>query len=195
MQSYSPAGRSQHSWWKWGVPIAALVLIAAGVGGVAAQQYYPDSVSAGIDPGVPGQPESSEYANIEFTPDAEAHPDHADIRWTLQMHFNAINTRRYETWKTTVVAAKQQQLPEDKWQREYATTRDAAIKVHRIEPGPDDSVRVLMTFVSTQDPKDAPAGMQSACLRWRVVYPMVVDGGGFRLDTNSLPGSALAVPC
>lgn len=194
MQSTSPVGRSRNSWLKWGVPIAVIVLLAAGVGGVTAQRYYSEpSGMPGVMGGVPAQ--GDQYANIELSPDAEAHPDSADIRWTLQMHFNAINMRRYETWKATVVAEKQRQLPEDKWQQEYATTRDAAVKVHRVEPGPKDSLRILMTFVSTQDPQDAPPGLESSCLRWSVVYPMVVDAGGFRLDTNSLPGSALAVRC
>ena len=193
MQSNSPSG-PRHSWLKWGVPIAVLVLLAAGAGGVAAQRFYPgDPVPISL-PGIPAE-ENSEFATIELTPDAQAHPDHEDVSWTLRMHFNAINTRRYETWKATVVAAKQQQLPEDKWLEEYSTTRDAAIKVHRIEPGPKDSLRILMTFVSTQNPDDAPAGLKASCLRWRVVYPMVVDSGAFRLDTSSLPGSALAVPC
>ncbi|WP_243789373.1 hypothetical protein [Saccharopolyspora gloriosae] len=194
MQAKSPAGRSNHSWLKWGVPIAVLVLLAAGVGGIIAQRSYSSPVRAGMPGGTP-ESDGSHLANIEFTPDAEAHPDSADIRWTLQMHFNAINMRRYETWKATVVEEKQKQLPEDKWQQEYATTRDAAVKVHRVEPGPKDSLRILMTFVSTQDPKAAPPGLESSCLRWSVVYPMVVDAGGFRLDTNSLPGSALAVRC
>lgn len=194
MQSNSPAGRSPHSWLKWGVPIAVIMLLAAGVGGLAAQRYYVEPTGV---PGIAGgmSQQSDQLANPEFTPDAEAHPDSADIRWTLQMHFNAINMRRYETWKATVVEEKQRQLPEGKWQQEYATTRDAAVKVHRVEPGPKDSLRILMTFVSTQDPHDAPPGLESSCLRWSVVYPMVVDAGGFRLDTNSLPGSALAVRC
>lgn len=175
------------------MPIAVLMLLAAGVGGIAAQRFY---VTPSGAPSVGGSPtQSDQLANIELTPDVEAHPDSADIRWTLQMHFNAINMRRYETWKATVVPEKQRQLPEDKWQQEYATTRDAAVKVHRVEPGPKDSLRILMTFVSTQDPQDAPPGLESPCLRWSVVYPMVIDAGGFRLDTNSLPGSALAVRC
>ncbi|MFR9729446.1 hypothetical protein ACL03H_09470 [Saccharopolyspora sp. MS10] len=193
MQSNSPEG-PRHSWWKWSVPIAVLVLLAAGAGGVVAQRFYGSEPVPTSVPGI-AMEQNSELADIEFTPDAQAHPDHADVRWTLQMHFNAINMRRYETWKATVVAAKQQQLPEDKWLEEYSTTRDAAVKVHRIEPGPKDSLRILMTFVSTQNPNDAPTGMRASCLRWRVVYPMVVDSGAFRLDTSSLPGSALAVPC
>lgn len=177
------------------MPLTVLVLIGAVGGGLVLQRAFPAQPRTAGQPGSPAVQQSpSDIAEISFTPDAQAHPDSARIHWTLQLHFNAINMRQYETWKNTVVEERQQQLPEDEWQKAYASTRDAAIKVHRIEPGPDDSLRLLLSFVSIQNPADAPAGLHSPCVRWRAVYPLVLDRGAFRVDTTP-PGGAIAEPC
>ena len=191
MQSRSPA---RLSWLKWGAPLAIAVLLGAVVGGLLLDRATarPSAASAGQVP--KAQPQNSGLTEIEFSPDAQAHPDSSKIHWTLQLHFNAINLRQYDTWKNTVVQAKQRQLPEAKWKREYESTRDSAIKVHRIEPGPNDSLRLLLSFVSTQKPSDAPSGLKEPCLNWSVVYPVVLDSGAFRVDVTP-PGAAVARPC
>ncbi|MDR7300883.1 hypothetical protein [Haloactinomyces albus] len=133
-------------------------------------------------------------ARVKLSPSAAEHPDHAAVRILLQTHFNSINLKRYDRWKTTVVAEKQRRLPESSWRAEYRTTRDGSIRVLRIMPGPQDSFRVLLTFTSTQAPSDAPPSMQVPCLRWRVVYPVVRDSGGLRFGVG-LPDSSLPRPC
>lgn len=182
-------------WLKWGVPLAVVVLVAAVLGGLAGRSLYEDDNASAAPPdGTDPAPPRAHPGSIVLTEGAKAHPDHRTVRWLLQTHFDAINFHRYDTWKTTVVAAKQAELPEEKWNREYASTRDSDIVLHRIEPGADDSLRVLLTFTSRQDPENSP-NKQSPCLRWRVVYPLVHESGGMRLDTSGLPGSFRYTPC
>lgn len=190
------AGRSR-PWLTWGLPIAVLVLLAAATGGVAIRTLYasPDGSAQPPPPATPPGPvEEPGSPVVELSPGAMGHPDHQTVRVLLQTHFDAVNVRRYDTWKTTVVSARQQQLPKSKWFAEYESTHDGNIKVHWIESGPDDSLRAMLSFTSVQDPADAPPSMPEPCLRWRVVYPLVQDSGGLRLDTG-LPGSALFDKC
>lgn len=197
MPSNRSTGPTGNPWLKWGVPLVVLMLIAAVLSGLAWRRTY-ENERADITPRdvAPTRTESGETppGGVGLTPDARAHPDHETVRWVLQTHFNAINFRRYDTWKTTVVEAKQQEMPEEKWRREYATTKDSDFLVHRIESGADDSLRVLLTFTSRQAAENSP-DKRSPCLQWRVVYPLVQEAGGMRLDTGSLPGSFRYTRC
>lgn len=157
-----------------------------GAGNSAEATSLPASTSATEPPTAP--------EGIQLSGDARSHPDHETVRWLLQTHFDAINFRRYDTWKTTVVTAKHLELPEGKWYSAYGSTRDSHVRVHRIESGVDDSLRVLLSFTSRQDPQDAP-DQSSECLRWQVVYSLVQDSAGLRLDTSRLPGSFRYTPC
>lgn len=195
MSPISSTGHSGISWLKWGAPLVVLVFAAATAGGVALRTHYGNADTAGVtEPATPPATAPAAPGRIEFSADANAHPDHETVRWLLETHFNAINFRRYDTWKTTVVAAKQRELPQNKWFREYASTQDSDIRVHRIESGAKDSLRVLLTFTSVQDPEDSP-DKASGCLHWRVIYPLVQDSGGLRLDTSRLPGSFRYTRC
>lgn len=131
---------------------------------------------------------------VELSRSVARHPDHAAVRILLQTHFNSINLKRYDRWKTTVVPEKQRRQPESAWRDDYESTRDGSITVRRLVPGPRDSLRVMLSFTSTQDPADAPPSMRVECLRWRVVYPIVRASGGLRLGVG-LPGSSLFLPC
>ncbi|WP_433871899.1 hypothetical protein [Saccharopolyspora sp. CA-218241] len=183
------------SWLKWAVPTTALVLAAAIGGGLAAREQYGTSIQ-GITPASPESvaPEPVP-GGLAFTADAAAHPDQGIVRALLEVHFDAINGRDYDGWKSTVVPAKWREQPRDEWLQAYRTTHDSDVVVHRIERTPDGTLRVLLTFTSTQDPAQAPPQLAEPCIRWRVVYPLVPDEGGLRLDINRFPGSALLDPC
>ncbi len=184
--------------WPWAVPVTLVVLMAAVGGGLTARGFYGESASDPSEsaprtsaPATQGRPGP---AVVELAPGAVEHPDHRTVRSMLQILFYSINANRYDQWRTTVVEERQRTMPESEWREAYGSTRDGSIRVHTIRPGPDDSVRVLLSFTSVQDPEDAPPETPVDCLRWHVVYPLVKDSGGLRLDTN-LPGSSQHSPC
>lgn len=194
MVSTSSSGRSVRPWLTWGVPISVLVLLAAAAGGVAARTFYGTAPTA---PPMAARPVASVPQGdgvVALTPGANEHPDHETVRWLLQFHFGSINLKRYDQWKTTVVSAKVKDMPERRWRDEYGTTTDHDIQVHWIETGPDQALRVMLSFTSWQDPSHGPPGKHVPCLRWRVTYPLVHEADGLHLDTT-LPGSSLADPC
>jgi hypothetical protein len=191
------AGRSVSPWLKWGLPVTAVVLLAAVVGGLGARHLYGQPPKAVVTPASPVQtPVPQPGADtVVLSPAAAEHPDSRMVQSLLQIYFSAINNKRYDQWATTVVAEKQQELPEGKWRDAYATTVDGSITVYEIETGPNESLRVLLTFTSVQDPSRAPVQLRAPCVRWRVAYPLVQDSGGLRLDASQLPGSAAVDPC
>ena len=183
--------------WTWAVPVTIVVLLAAVGGGLMARGLYAEPATPTTEP-TPDAPAPQKGrpgpAIVQLSPGAAAHPDHDTVRSMLQILFYSINENRYDQWKTTVVSERQRTMPESEWREAYGSTRDGSITVHSIQPGPDESVRVLLSFTSVQDPADAPPSMPVDCLRWRVVYPLVKDSGGLRLDTN-LPGSSQFTSC
>lgn len=195
----APRPRPPRPWLRWGVPISVLVLAGAVAGGTVARTFYREQVPGNQAlPPVPGPPPAPVQqpgpAVVELSPDAAAHPDHDFVRALLQAYFDSINVKRYDEWKTTVVAARQREKPEATWRSQYATSQDGSIRVYRIDPGPDQSLRVMLSFNSLQDPKDAPPSLPVSCVHWRVVYPLVQDSGGLRVDT-ALPGSEFFERC
>ncbi|MBE9374619.1 hypothetical protein IQ251_09180 [Saccharopolyspora sp. HNM0983] len=181
------------------MPTALLVLVAAAGSGVLVQRIYPDAAAAQDsveqmfrDPAADPAPAPQE---VTLSPAAQRHPDRDQVVRLLDAHFAAINAMDYAAWKPTVVPEKWAELPEDAWLQEYASTQDSFMRVHRIEPGVDDSLRVQLTFQSRQDPEHAPPQLPERCVQWSVVYPLVTDGTHFRLDVTALPGSALVSEC
>lgn len=195
MPSTSYPGRKRRPWLTWGVPIAILVLLAASAAGVASREIY-----AGSEPTRSGQlltlPVSPEGGSrvVAMSEGVLEHPNYNAVRSVLQNHFDSINDGNYARWQTTVVEQREQELPQDEWMASYASTRDRDIRVLRLEPGPDDSLRVLISFISLQDPDEAPDGI-SDCLRWRVVYPLVLESGQLLLDVSEYAGSSLYESC
>lgn len=196
MPATSSLGRPGSAWPKWTVPLVVLVLLGAVAGGIAIRLRYGQPADAPAQPAptptrAQEQPGSS---RVVLSEGAAEHPDHGAVRILLQTYFDSVNVTRYDRWKTTVVPAKQRQQPKDQWMENYRSTSDGSIRIHRITGGPDDSLRVLLSFTSVQDPSDAPSTMQVGCLRWRTVYRIVRYSGGLRLGVGH-PGNALFRPC
>lgn len=189
---------SSRVWLKAGVPTTLLVLVAAVGGGMVAQRAFPDAAAADSVEQMFRAPEPEPTPapqEIALSPSAQRHPDRAQVVDLLDAHFASINAMDYEAWKPTVVPEKWEYLPEDAWRREYDSTQDSFVRVHRIEPGLDDSLRVQLTFQSRQDPEHAPPQLPERCVQWSVVYALVTDGPRFRLDVTGLSGSALVSEC
>ncbi len=106
------------------------------------------------------------------------------VRSLLQRHFDAINNRDYAAWTSTVVSRCPREMPESKWQADYASTRDGSILVHRIEPSPEGTI-VLLSFTSTQAEAQAPLSLPgSTCTNWWVSYRIVVERNQPRIDAG-----------
>ncbi len=127
--------------------------------------------------------------DVRATQDATGHPLYETVRQLLQTYFDAINGKNYARWKTTVTDDRVKDMPEDTWRAAYRTTQDGSIIVYRIETGPVGSARVLLTFVSKQDPADAPLELPAGCIRWNVIFPITDVDGEWRIDAGATGAS------
>jgi hypothetical protein len=125
---------------------------------------------------------------VQLSEYAATHPAAEEVATQLQNHYDAINGRDYEMWRTTVVPARAEALPEADWRDAYATTRDGMIRVDRIDPAPDDGLLVRVRFVSTQAVEDAPPDLRAPRICWRSTLPM--RGAPPRIDVTGGGSSA-----
>lgn len=186
---------SLSSWWKWGI-VATVLAVAAGVlGGLAAGRLYavPEALPGTTAAQSPAVAEPGPYT-VELSTGAAQHPDSAKVLQVLRTYFSAINSKQYDQWVTTVVAAKAKELPPTTWLGAYASTNDGSVRVDNIE-STNGALLVLLSFTSVQDLSHAPPQLPAACVRWRVMYRMVQESGSLRLDATVLPGSVLVERC
>ncbi|HEY8372169.1 MAG TPA: hypothetical protein VIL00_05445 [Pseudonocardiaceae bacterium] len=184
---------------RWLPLVASVVILLAVLAGLGLRQLYQADRASGDDrtttPSTTGQQaERPVVTTVTSTSDAQAHPDHPAVSELVRRHFEAINKHDYQQWRKTVVAQRAQALSQAKWQEDMRSTHDSDIVLHRIEAGPDKSLRILLTFTSNQDPEDAPTEAPVSCLRWRVVYLVTVEDGELRLDISPRANS-LFEPC
>lgn len=130
--------------------------------------------------------------NVELSGDAERHPAAGAVRSQLQRYFDAINTRDYELWTTSVAAERVAAQPRDQWLAAIDTTADGTIRVDRIDRIGQGRLLVLVRFVSIQGLDDAPAGLRVGRICWRGSLPMTGDPP--RLDTGNA-ANLMAAPC
>jgi hypothetical protein len=167
-----------------------MLVAAASVGaGLLARQVYarpaaepvpmvePSSTAARPAAQQPGD------AVVRLTPDAADHPDRDQVRALFQRFFDATNAHRYDLWRATISSFGRTQVdPESSWLAKNASTRDGSIVVQRIDAAPGGNLRVLLNFVSTQDPLKAPAALPESCIRWHLVYTLLRENGAFKID-------------
>ncbi|GGP41773.1 hypothetical protein [Saccharothrix coeruleofusca] len=186
------------------LPVVLVVAAASvGVGLLARDLYHRPAVAKADQIAVPSSAPSSVPrsaqpgdSTVRLSVDAAQHPDGARVRTVLQEFFDAINAHDYDRWSRTVTAERSTTTPRSLWMSDYESTRDGTILVHRVESAADGRLRVLMTFTSVQDIAKAPVGMQSDCIRWRVVYPLKEEGGELRVDSVGVNGSSSQLqPC
>jgi hypothetical protein len=173
----------------WLVPVLLVTVIATAVGGLLARDLYREPERAEPRVVLPTQtsvpPEEQPGSKtVGGTLDATAHPLFNPARETLQTYFDAINSGDYGLWTTVVTDSRIRTQPEEKWQTSYQSTQDGSIVIHRIELAEEDTARVLLKFTSVQDPKDAPPELPVRCIRWRVVFPLVEEDTGWKIDSG-----------
>lgn len=174
------------------VLVAAIITAAAGVAARAVYRQPAEAASSAVVPNEKPVPPGKQPGDRTVTAaaDATAHPLYQTVRQLLQTYFDAINSHRYEQWRTVVSSRRAKFQPEKDWRTAYRTTQDGSIVIYRIETGPADTARVLLTFTSTQDIKDAPLELPEPCIRWKVVFPLVFEDRAWKLDsgpTSSAP--------
>jgi hypothetical protein len=173
---------------RWVLPVVLVAMIATAAGAIVARQIYasPEPSPSAIRPNEsqlpPGEQPGS--TTVGGTKDATAHPLYETVRALLQTHFDAINGKRYDQWRSVVTERRAKNQPERDWRTAYRSTRDGTIVVQRIETGPVDTARVLLSFTSVQDVRDAPLELPEHCIRWRAVFPMVLESGVWKLDSG-----------
>jgi hypothetical protein len=171
---------------RWLVPAVVVITGAAVAAGMVGRTFYSRPEEAKGSPVVPSSsvagpmPGSSE---VRLSPDTFTHPDRITIQAVLQKYFDAINSRDFAGWVEVVSARRASQAVEKTWRAAYETTQDGGMVVQRVE---SDVVarrlRVLISFVSTQDVAKAPVAMPEPCIRWKVVYVMVWEAGELKVD-------------
>lgn len=141
----------------------------------------PSTVTRVGDP--PGPP------TVRLTKGASDHPRHQAVHDVLQRYFDAVNAKEYQNWRGSVTQGFAASKPRSEWLHSYRTTRDGSIVVNRIESAGHGELRVLLSFVSTQNVQDAPRNFRHHCIRWRVVFPLALERGVWRIAADKA-GSA-----
>ena len=172
---------------RWVLPVVLVAMIATAVGALVARQIYaepatsPSVVLPSDHPLPPGEQPGD--PTVAGTPDATEHPLYETVRALLQTYFDAINNKRYDQWRT-VASKNLAKVSAEKWQADYRSTKDGSIVLRRIETGPANSARVLVSFTSVQELDNAPYELPAKCIRWRLVLPFTVEDGAWKLDTG-----------
>ncbi|HEV8559549.1 MAG TPA: hypothetical protein VGR06_24675 [Actinophytocola sp.] len=172
---------------RWVLPVVLVAMIATAVGALVARQIYaepetsPSVVLPSDHPLPPGEQPGD--PTVAGTSDAAEHPLYETVRALLQTYFDAINNRRYDQWRT-VVTKNLAKISPEKWRADFGSTKDGSIVVRRIENGPVNTARVLLSFTSVQDLEHAPYELPEKCIHWRLVLPFTVEDGTWKLDTG-----------
>ncbi|MFD9704411.1 hypothetical protein [Lentzea sp. NPDC059081] len=170
---------------RWLVPAVVVITGAAVAAGMVGRTVYSRPAEA---KGAPVVPSSSVgplpgSAEVRLSPDSFTHPDRTSVQRVLQGYFDSINARDFAAWRSVVSARRVSVTPEAGWVAAYDTTRDGGVVVQRVESDVvGRRLRVLISFVSTQDVAKAPPLLPEACIRWRVVYVLVWEGGALKVD-------------
>ncbi|MGW6933019.1 hypothetical protein ACWGE0_23380 [Lentzea sp. NPDC054927] len=171
---------------RWLVPAVVVITGAAVAAGMVGRTVYSRPAEAKGSPVVPSSSVAGPVpgvAEVRLSPDSFTHPDRTAVQSVLQKYFDSINARDFAGWRTVVSARRVSETEESGWIAAYDTTRDGGVVVQRVESDVvGRRLRVLISFVSTQDVAKAPVALPERCIRWRVVYVMVWEGGALKVD-------------
>ncbi len=172
---------------RWLVPAVVVITGAAVAAGMVGRTVYSRPAEAKGEPVVPSTSVSGAplpgIPEVRLSTDSFSHPDRLVVQSVLQKFFDSINARDFAAWRSVVSSRRVSQAVESTWAAAYETTKDGGMVVQRIESDVvGRRLRVLISFVSTQDVAKAPVALPEGCIRWRVVYVMVWEGGALKVD-------------
>jgi hypothetical protein len=192
--------RESHGWWvAFGVALVVLAIAGATTlvalerdttrqTASAAPHAAPTTIIAPAPPAY--TPPRTVYRTVPsgepvtLSSVAASAPDSAVVRALLERHFAAINGRDYDLWTTTVTAARVSDVSRASWLRAYDTTTDETVHVADIRRTGSDSAAVRLSFVSNQDPSDAPADLRASRICWNVEWTIDDLAGGGRIGRS-----------
>jgi hypothetical protein len=184
-------------WWL--APTFGLVVVFVVAAGLVARHFYQPRVAKAatvvLPPGTATAAPVTGGTDVTLTADAYASPWRDKIQPLLQDYFDAINQKRYDQWRASVTADRARQEPQSTWLRDFRSTHDSDIAVYRIDPAPDNGLRVLLSFRSRQAFADAPNDFPYACIQWQVVWPLSWVSDAWRLDIGSAGATPLRQQC
>lgn len=191
--SVTIGGSGQRTGLMVGLAVAALLIVTSVV--VVAQQKPTSSAAApapaqatnsagGVRTTEPSPTSTPAIGTrlIRVTSTAASHPFAASVAALLDRHFTAINQRDYASWSATVVAQRVSEQSQSAWLKSYRSTTDDSVVVTSISSGSTD-LTVGLSFMSIQDPSDAPADLQVTRICWESQWPVVDISSGGRIRT------------
>ncbi|MGI9004305.1 MAG: hypothetical protein ACR2GH_22085 [Pseudonocardia sp.] len=123
-------------------------------------------------------------ALVQLAGAAVGDPSADSVVVLLDRHFGAINRRDYATWATTVSARRAADQSPQTWQDAYRSTLDGMVVVTSITPNISGLI-VDLSFVSEQDPSDAPPDLPVARICWSSHWPVEDLAASGRIGTPS----------
>jgi hypothetical protein len=184
--------------------VLAVVVVATAVAALVAHGLYGRPVATAapsvvVPTGTSSMPSSAEPGppNVGVTPEVQHDSLYPQIQQLAQTYFEAINSKRYDEWRSVVTRRLAKTQSETAFLKGYESTHDGSIVVYRVDGTPSAGVRVLVTFHSVQEIADAPAGSPFPCLAWQVVWPLSFDPGDgqWKIDVGTTTDSPQRQAC
>ncbi|RZS38825.1 hypothetical protein EV193_10434 [Herbihabitans rhizosphaerae] len=200
MPSYQSDQPGQAPRARWVGPLLVVVIALAAAVGVIGREIYRQqpakTAAAPVLPSTSFMPDSALPGSpaVQATADAADHPMFETARKLLQSYFDAINSRQYDLWRSVVTRERAASQPEPKWRSDFKSTTDGSIIMYRIHGGQGDA-RILLGFISKQNPADAPLELPERCIRWRVVFALTVENNAWKIDAGSAGASPQHEKC
>ncbi|MBV9312906.1 MAG: hypothetical protein JO100_04005 [Pseudonocardia sp.] len=158
------------------VALVVALGVALGLAGLRLAQLR--SVPMAVSRAVPAQGSGSSV--VELSADTWAYSSAQAVQDLFQRYFDAINTKNYDAWETTVVPALVAQQPEASWHQAYGSTVDGTIRISRIDERSPGRLVALVSFISTQRADSATDDLKAGRICWREAFaltgePPVID--------------------
>jgi hypothetical protein len=129
----------------------------------------------------PSPSNSGPAGTVTLSQAAKASPTATQVQTLFNHYFNAINTRNYSEYASTLDATMQANNPKSHFDSGYATTTDSSEVINSITDNGGGSLTANISFSSTQDPSDSVDN--SSCNNWILNLPLVRQGSGYVLST------------
>lgn len=195
-----PAPAPPPARWPWVAGGVGLVVVVAVVGvvlllarpatGTVPVAGAPSSASSA--PSIPPVPATSSGTSSGTSPRSTAlvtvggaaasDPAAPAIVDALDRHFSAINARDFAAWSQTVTQRRASSVSAATWRANYSSTQDSSVQLDAVRTA-GARAEVTLSFVSDQDPSDAPADLPAGRICWASTWPAVRTGGRWVFDT------------